>query len=335
MISREKHFAGVKFLEEHNPKEAFFSFLTAYEINDADNEYGHLFRMAMTLATLQHFKMAQTLFKACYYNIKSEILWSEYLRVMYSRLTNQQIREFSQMCYTLNFKQSIYENYVKILLNITALKQLDNKDYSTDLKLLNYKLISNNSKKLIIAFTSRGPMRFQHVNLLRDCKSDRLYVRDVSDAWYNKGLKFLTTDIDSTVEYLKNLSKNYSEICCIGSSSGGYAALLFGSLLQAKKILAFSPQTLIPRGKPFTDEKLLTGIDKKYFDIKPFINTACDIKIFYSNEYRYDMESAIRLKNFSNIQLRPFDFGENHNVVPFLIKNGVYFHEINEFDNEQ
>ena len=58
------------------------------------------------------------------------------------------------MCYTLNFKQSIYENYVKILLNITALKQLDNKDYSTNLKLLN---------RYVTAFRERNPLLLSQV----------------------------------------------------------------------------------------------------------------------------------------------------------------------------
>lgn len=291
--------------------------------------------MAMTLATLHHFKFSNLLFRQCYYNIKNEKLWLEFLRVMYHRLTNREIKDFSKMCYELQFSSSFFEDYVSILKNIIAFKQLDNKTYDSDIISLNYKLVTKSSekKKLIIAFASRGPMRFQHTNLLKDCKSDVLYVRDVSDAWYNKGFLFLTTNIDTTVEYLKGITQKYTEILALGSSSGGYAALLFGSLLNAQKILAFSPQTLIPRGKPFSDEKLLRDIDNKYFDLKTAISKKPEIKIYYSDEYKYDMEAALRLKGIKNIELNPFHFGENHNVVPFLIKNGVYFQEINSFDN--
>ena len=175
-------------------------------------------------------------------------------------------------------------------------------------------------------------MRFQHVNLLKNCKSDILFIRDISDAWYNKGLKYLTNDIDTTVIFLKKLTKDYTDILTLGSSSGGYAALLFGSLLNVKKILAFSPQSIIPRGYPFNDKINLKGVDNKYFDLTYWINKKSDIQIFYSEEYKYDMEAAIRLKSFKNIQLKPFKFGNNHNILPFLIKNGIYFEEINKFD---
>lgn len=147
MKSQEAHFTGVKLLQESNPKEAFFSFLNAYEINDANNEYGHLFRMAMTLATLHHFKFSNLLFRQCYYNIKNEKLWLEFLRVMYHRLTNREIKDFSKMCYELQFSSSFFEDYVSILKNIIAFKQLDNKTYDSDIISLNYKLVTKSSEK--------------------------------------------------------------------------------------------------------------------------------------------------------------------------------------------
>jgi hypothetical protein len=51
-------------------------------------------------------------------------------------------------------------------------------------------------------------------------------------------------------------------VICLGVSSGGYAAILFGSLLNINHVIAFIPQTL-RRNK---------NIDEKYRDISKFIN---------------------------------------------------------------
>ena len=332
MNSKEAHSAGVKFLQEKQPENAFFAFLKAYEINDAHNKYGHLYRMATSLATLQHFSFAKLLFSQCYYKINNVNLWIEFLKIMYNKLTTEEIKVFSHMYYESNFDTLHIYNYVNVLKNIICLKQQDNINCDEDIKLLSYKYNKKNEKKLIIAFTSRGSMQFQHTNLLKDCKSDVLYIRDIQDAWYNKGLKFITTDIDSTVLFLKNFIKDYDKVLTLGGSAGGYAALLFGSLLNADTILAFSPQTIIPREKPFPDEDLLLGVDKKYFDLRPIINSECKINIFYSSGYKSDTNAALRLKDFPNIRLHPYDFGNEHNIISPLVHNGVYFKFINEFD---
>jgi len=49
----------------------------------------------------------------------------------------------------------------------------------------------------------------------------------------------------------------------MGISQGGYAAILFGSLLRVTSVIAFIPQTIrIQRN----------NIDEKYRDLKPIIN---------------------------------------------------------------
>ena len=79
---------------------------------------------------------------------------------------------------------------------------------------------------------------------------------------YHKGIKGKTTNIPETVEYLKNEIKNYKRAIFIGISSGGYAAILFGSLLEVSDVIAFIPQTILRR----------TDVDENYRDISNCIN---------------------------------------------------------------
>ena len=78
---------------------------------------------------------------------------------------------------------------------------------------------------------------------------DKLFLRDHARSWYLQGLKGLTTDVDSTRAYLETKIAGYDRTVFLGFSSGATAAILFGELLGADKILAFSPQTVL------TDDK--------------------------------------------------------------------------------
>lgn len=81
--------------------------------------------------------------------------------------------------------------------------------------------------------------------------------------FYHRGLNYKTKGIDDSVEYIKKIIKPYDETIFIGSSVGGYAAILFGCLSGATKILAFKPQTDIIDVRPMNNHIL----DKRYVDL--------------------------------------------------------------------
>lgn len=99
------------------------------------------------------------------------------------------------MVYLLGFDIEFYIDYVDIIKKIISLKQLDGYKVDNEINTLNYRYIQKQGG-VIIAFASRGPMRFQHINLLKDVDADLLFIRDVPDAWYNKGLLYLTNNVD-------------------------------------------------------------------------------------------------------------------------------------------
>lgn len=94
---------------------------------------------------------------------------------------------------------------------------------------------------------------------------DKIYCRDEKIRWYNDGLTDITNNIEETVEFLRQKINNYNHVIFIGASMGGYAALLFGSILRVDAVIAFRPQTHI--------EKILPNFNPQYSDVKPFINS--------------------------------------------------------------
>lgn len=65
--------------------------------------------------------------------------------------------------------------------------------------------------------------------------------------WYQKGISPEIDSVDKLREYLEQKIKinKYKKVCFLGNSMGGYAAILFGTLLNIDTVYAFSPQTFI------------------------------------------------------------------------------------------
>jgi len=97
-----------------------------------------------------------------------------------------------------------------------------------------------------------------------------LFLKDNNVAWYNKGIENISSDVESTLIFLRKKISAFEKVIFIGSSSGGYAAILFGSLLNVNMVIAFRPQTLV-------SEKF---INPKYKDLKTVINKSTLYYIF-------------------------------------------------------
>ena len=88
------------------------------------------------------------------------------------------------------------------------------------------------------------------------CRIDKahkhIFIRDIFKQWYLKGInKKINTPI-RLKEFLEKEINGYQTVM-VGSSAGGYAAILYGSWLNANKVIAFNPQfeiySLLQRSK--------------------------------------------------------------------------------------
>lgn len=82
--------------------------------------------------------------------------------------------------------------------------------------------------------------RFEWFGLRIKNARKHIFVRDIHKQWYWSGINSKISTPESLLHTLKQETKGFDEIVCMGSSAGGYAAILFGCLLRAKAILAFS-----------------------------------------------------------------------------------------------
>lgn len=115
----------------------------------------------------------------------------------------------------------------------------------------------NNSEKCYIFFSSHG---IYYPNTLETFRQriifeDRyewkknipgefarlIFVRDIQKQWYICGINGEISTVRELEAYLKKLTDK-KKVICVGSSAGGFAATLFGCLLNASYVFSFSGQ---------------------------------------------------------------------------------------------
>src|SRR5699024_7210555 len=167
---------------------------------------------------------------------------------------------------------------------------------------------------------------------------NQIFIRDLNQAWYQKGLE--KGKDKSIVDYIQLLEKQINElnpkkVVFVGNSAGGYAALLFGHLLNADSVYAFAPQTFIDRknrmkyidfrwrDKVFnvrmsTKASEFQNLKKVFNSIKNF-NT--QFHIYYDHTFRLDRIHAKQLKGMKNVTLHSVNDG-GHYIVKKLKYEG-------------
>jgi hypothetical protein len=195
------------------------------------------------------------------------------------------------------------------------------------------KIISDNNNTIIISFGGAinkfgGIQPFEFLNFLninfKNC--DKYFYIDKKTNRYHYGIDGITNNIDETVEYLKNIIFPYKNVYFIGVSAGGYAAILFGSLLNITKIMAFIPPTLC---NIINDKRIF---NQKYSDLLPLINNTTlyflygDLSVKNINDSHH-ISHCQRLSIFPNVFIKEYDF---LNIVE-LRNNGELLKIFNSF----
>jgi len=134
-----------------------------------------------------------------------------------------------------------------------------------------YKIINGNEILIIsfggLALKFGGILPFEFLNYLSSIYiniCDLIFFTDSHQSWYHKGIQNITSNIDETTLYLNNIIKdgNYKKIIFMGTSAGGYASILFGSICNnVTNVISFIPQTI-----------LKNPINLKYSNLKNIIN---------------------------------------------------------------
>jgi hypothetical protein len=97
--------------------------------------------------------------------------------------------------------------------------------------------------------SAAGIASFEFVALTRSMPVKKIYVRDPRQSWYHRGMPSQGNTLESVGEVLREIvqQNRVKRLVTVGASAGGYAALVFGALLEADEVLAFGPQTVLDR----------------------------------------------------------------------------------------
>ena len=153
-----------------------------------------------------------------------------------------------------------------------------------------------------------------------------IFLRDIFKQWYLEGINAELDSPEKIFEWLKRETEGY-EVVTVGSSAGGYSAVLYGSLLKAKKVIAFNAQFSL---KAIADEsgeksnplvyKYKNNDRSKYFELKDKLSDAVNYFYFLSVGCEQDMLQATKLftppippKSFNCLR-----FKTAHHGIPFL-----------------
>lgn len=158
---------------------------------------------------------------------------------------------------------------------------------------------------------------------LRTHKSHKhIFIRDIQKQWYIEGINEQINNPEKLFSFLKEETEGY-KVTCLGSSAGGYAAVLFGSMLNANKILSFNGQfeiqSLLKSSKEEVNPLLFRNKEKdvkQYFNIKPYINIQTPIFYFFSTKSKWDQEQQEHISDIKEIM--KIGFNTSHHGIPFL-----------------
>jgi len=158
-------------------------------------------------------------------------------------------------------------------------------------------------KKLIISFAGQGNgigtlPRYEFVNFLNKHYSknfDFKFYLDKTNKWYHSGITEETNDIPTSIKLLEKIVEPYTHVYFIGSSAGGYASILFASLLHKKidqifTVIAFKPQTFISEKYEFNNLKNIIKDDIKYY-------------LFGDSKIEYNIDPLHHISHITNLNL--------------------------------
>ncbi len=203
--------------------------------------------------------------------------------------------------------------------------------------------MASDSCTLLLAFGGLvgqiGIPPFEFFSLTAQIPVKRLFVRDLHQAWYHRGIPGYGSGPAQVGDALGRLlaQQEIERLVVAGASAGGYAALLFGTLLGAEEVLCFAPQTVLDldilaeMGDHRWDWRLgrqtaAGAVDARFTDLCRVLPAArsaeTSYRIYFNDSVRADRMHAERLAGLSGARLYRFGRG-SHNIARSLRDTGA------------
>ena len=164
---------------------------------------------------------------------------------------------------------------------------------------------------------------------IKDAKK-HIFLRDIHKQWYLSGINANINSPDKLFEFLRKETDGY-KVICIGSSAGGYAAILYGSMLGAKCVYAFSPRLEMKSLDTKSNEekcpiyfRVRNTERERYMKLHPFIMSS-NVPIYCF----YPVNSNLDKIQLDYIETLKIDKEENFHIIKFdTSKHGVPFPKV-------
>lgn len=173
-----------------------------------------------------------------------------------------------------------------------------------------------------------------------------IFIRDIRKQWYLGGINATLDNPLKLLDFLKKETAGYRTFT-IGSSAGGYGAILFGSLLECERIYAFNAQlnlkVTMQNSNAFTDPILFEKVKEKdwirYYDLSNFISSSTDNYYFQSCQSKMDIEQYHAISEEAQNNLKIIRLKTTNHGFPFLRINLPYVlaftpKELNQYVNK-
>lgn len=197
------------------------------------------------------------------------------------------------------------------------------------------------SNKLYLIFggisAGLGMVPFEFYKTAKIVDENKIFFRDFSQSWYQNGLPGVGGNVFEVASYIRETIYGLQpeEIYFVGNSMGGFAALLFASLVGKGKAVAFAPQSFISPmlryrhldnrwQKQILQTYLKTCFKKHIWDLNKWLATSTnDLRadIFVSKRHRLDYLHANRLRGAKEINIYEYEVG-GHALVKYLRDEG-------------
>lgn len=198
------------------------------------------------------------------------------------------------------------------------------------------------SDVLLIVFSGLlgrlGPVPvFEFFNTVSSLGVKKVFLRDLTQSWYHRGVEGIGADVPAIAEYLAQLvsESGATRTVLIGNSAGAYAALLFGQLLDVDEVHAFSPQSFIDpelrtehddhRWQVYVDRVVAAGgPDPRFADLLPILSRGgvrTTFHIYFPAPNRLENLHSLRLSGIESVIPHPVD-GGGHKLIKWLRDTG-------------
>ncbi|WP_137510393.1 accessory Sec system protein Asp2, partial [Escherichia coli] len=181
----------------------------------------------------------------------------------------------------------------------------------------------NGSSKLIIFFsgTDKDNGIFDFWNTAKKIKHNYLLLNNGRNEWYQCGIPDFGHSLMASIHEVNEIIKHYAftDIYCVGMSMGGYAACLFGAMLNAKVLaFGFDSKLKIPGSRSL--KRMKGTFPDKYFDLEHLIaQSNTDVTHLAGECDALDLYSCYRISHLKTVHSSSIS-GVGHGVPPFIKK---------------